>query len=126
MAGYSGINGMVYSGDTKLALITKWDATMSANNPSYSSSDTPGQMTRVVGVKDAKGTFEFKVDDTSPVHSTLVNGSTATLKLYLNASKYFTIPAIMDDIKYSVDISGGDTVSGSGSFSQTAAVTFPS
>jgi len=126
MAGYSGKDGMVYSGDTKIAQITKWSLTCTSKNPEYSSSDAPGQTTRVAGVKDAKGSFEFKCDDTSPAYSTIQNGGTYTLKLYLNATKYLTVPAIIDDEKFDVDISGGETVSGSASFSQTAAITRPS
>ncbi len=126
MAGYSGKDGYVELAGVKAAQITKWDLTCSAKNPEWSSSDTPGQMARVLGVKDAKGTIEFKVDDTSPFYSAAQAGAALTLKLYLTAGKYFTVPAILDDEKYSVDINSGETVSGTASFSQTAAVTYPS
>lgn len=126
MAGFSGKDGYVESGSTKLAQITKWSMTCSSNNPAWSSSDTPGQMTRVAGVKDAKGSFDFKVDDTSPAYATLYAGSTVTLHLYTTTGKQFVVPAIIDDDKYDCDVSGGDAVSGSMSFSQTAAITRPS
>jgi hypothetical protein len=126
MAGFSGKDGYVESGSTKLAQITKWDFNPKSNNPAYASSDTPGQKTRIAGVKDSSGSFDFKVDDTSPAYGVLTPGSTVTLKLYTTTGKYFTVPAIIDDMKFGVDIDGGDTVSGSASFSQTAAVTYPS
>ena len=126
MAGFSGKDGYVESGSTKLAQITKWSLTLSSKNPEWSSTDTPGEMTRDDGVHDAKGSFDFKVDDTSPAYGVLQRGSKVTLHLYTTAGKQFVVPAIIDEEKYDDDISGGEAVSGSMSFSQTAAITYPS
>jgi len=126
MAGFSGKDGFVESGSTRLAQITKWDFSPKSNNPAWASSDTPGQKSRVGGVKDSSGSFDFKVDDTSPAYGVLTAGSTVTLKLYTTTGKYFTVPAIIDDMKFGVDVAGGDAVSGSASFSQTATITYPS
>ena len=55
----------------------------------------------------------------------LTEGTSATLKLYLNATIYFTVPAIIDDVSYEVDINDGDVVGGSANFSCNGARTNP-
>ena len=126
MAGFSGQNGKVLSGDTTLAQITKWRYNPKSNNPAWASSSAPGQKTRVAGVKDSNGSFDFMEDDTSPVRATLTPGSLVTLKLYEDATRFFTVPAVIDDLSFETDINDGGPVSGSANFSQTAAPTYPS
>lgn len=125
MSAISGKNGKVLAGAVTLAEITGWTFNPTSNNPSWSSSGTSGHKTRVAGVKDGSGSFDFKYDDADELWDTLEEGDTVTLNLYLNASKYFVVPAIIDGISYEVDINDGEMVGGSADFSKTAAHTNP-
>ncbi len=126
MAAQSGKNGNVVSGSDDIAHVTNWTWNPSSNNPDWASSDTSGYKKRVAGIKDGTGTVDFKYDFTDRIHSTLDVGSEVTLKLYLNATDYFSVPAIVDDISYEVNINEGDVVGGTLTFSQNGEWTNPS
>lgn len=125
MATISGKNGKVMIGSTTLADITKWDFTPTSNNPSYASSATGGFKTRRAGVKDGSGSLDFKLDLADPITDDFDEGSAVTLLLYIDATRFHTVPAIIDSIAWSVDINDGDVVGGTAQFSITGAWTKP-
>lgn len=123
MAAQSGKGGKVVSGSDQIAHVTKWSFEGTSNNPAFASSDTDGQKTRVPGVQDSSGSLDFIFDFANIITSMLDRGSEVTLKLYKYGTSYIEMPAIVDSISYDTDINDGEPVSGTLTFSQTAAYT---
>lgn len=124
MASYSGKSGKVEIGATQVAHITGWTLTETSNNPAYASSETGGAKTRVMGVKDATGSMQGKLDDTTSQDATIKAGSSGTAKLYTDSSKYIEVDIIIDRFEVEVDPDEGEIVSFSADFSATAAVDY--
>jgi len=125
MATISGKNGRVMIGATQLAEITDWTFQTSSVNHAYASSSTGGYRKRVPGVKDGAGNIGFKLDPASPITNNLDEGSSVTLLLYLDAAQFYTVPAVIDAIHLAVDISSGDVLGGTATFSANGAWTKP-
>ena len=89
MATKSGKDGKVLVGTTELASITHWSLQTVSHNPAHASSATGGVKTRNPGVKDSSGTIRFKLDFTDPITGQFVEGSLVTLKLYLDAARFY-------------------------------------
>lgn len=105
-----------------MAEITGWRLTKTANNPAWASSSTAGWKDRVVGVKDASGSFDYKFDATNFVP--IEEGDDLQLKLYVNASKFYTVNAVIDSVSIEVDMNDGEVVGGTCDFSTQLVVTF--
>ncbi len=125
MAVISGKDGKVMIGAGAVADITYWTLTTMALNPAYASSATGGYRKRVGGVKDGGGLIRGKLDLADAVTDDLNEGDTVTLLLYLNASKFYTVPAVIDRLRFEVDIDTGDVVSWEADFSTSGAWTKP-
>jgi hypothetical protein len=125
MATISGKNGKVMIGATALAEITDWTFQASSNNPAYASSSTGGFRKRVAGVKDGSGMIGFKLDPANPITNNFDEGSSVTLLLYLDATRFYSVPAVIDSIHLAVDISSGDVLGGVANFSADGAWTKP-
>lgn len=125
MATISGKNGLVKIGSTTLADITKWNLTTTASNPAYASSATQGWRTRREGVRDARGEMRFKLDFADPITDDFDEGSAVTLLLYLDAARFYTVPAIIDSLSWEVDINTGEVIGGTAEFGATAPITKP-
>ena len=126
MATKSGKDGKVMIGSTTLASITHWKLRTFAQNPAHASSATGGVKTRNPGVKDASGEISFLLDFTDPITDQLEEGALVTLKLYLDATKFYSVPAIIDAIEFSdVDMDDGRTIGGTAKFSGTGPVVKP-
>jgi len=126
MATLSGKDGKVEIGGTELAHIHSWQLTTSSNNPARATSGTSGWKTRTAGVKDSSGSISFTLDDADPITDDFDEGSAVTLKLYLDDTRFYTVPAIIDEIAWDdVDINDGEFIGGTASFSGTAAITKP-
>ena len=52
-------------------------------------------------------------------------GSSVTLLLYLDGSRFYSVPAVIDSIKMSVEIDRGDLIGGAAEFSTDGAWTKP-
>jgi hypothetical protein len=126
MATISGKDGKVLIGSTPLAEITDWTFHTTSVNHAYASSSTGGYRQRVPGVKDAAGNIGFKLDPTNPITDDFDEGSAVTLLLYLDATHFYTVPAVIDTIQLAVDISSGDVLGGTAMFSASGAWTKPS
>jgi hypothetical protein len=125
MATISGKNGRIKIGSTTLADITLWQLTTKAGNPAYASSATQGWKTRREGVRDASGTVRFKLDLADPITDDFDEGDAVTLLLHLDATRFYTVPAIIDSLAWEVDINDGDVIGGVAEFSSTGPITKP-
>lgn len=126
MATKSGKDGQVLIGSTPLASITHWNLRTFAQNPAHASSATGGVKTRNPGVKDSAGEVTFLLDFTDPITDQLEEGAMVTLKLYLDATHFYSVPAIIDAIEFAdIDIDDGRTIGGTAKFSGTGPVVKP-
>jgi len=124
MAAFSGRKGSVQKNGVAIAEVLSWTFNPTSNNPSWASSSTPGYKQRKPGVKDGSGSCTVKFDSSSGVgvqaflHYGAAEDEVAlTLKLYLNDTLFFSIPAVIDGISYEVDINDGEVVEASFDFS---------
>lgn len=128
MAAYSGQNGKVVSGSTTVAEVTKWAFDPKCNISKWASSTTPGYKKGVAGVKDGGGSFDFKLDDTTPQYESsgggIYEGESMTLKLYLTASLYLSVPAYIESVHFEVDMDSGDVVGGSATFTSNSTYSY--
>jgi hypothetical protein len=125
MATISGKDGRVKIGATTLAEITKWTLTTTSSNPAYASSATQGWKTRRGGVRDAKGEIRFKLDFSDPITDDFNEGDSVTLLLYLDATRFYTVPAIIDSLAWEVDVNSGDVIGGTAEYGVTGPITKP-
>lgn len=125
MAVISGKDGKVMIGAATVADITYWSFTTAAQNPAYASSATAGHRKRLGGVKDGGGVIRGKLDLADAVTDDFNEGDAVTLLLHLNAAKFYTVPAVIDRLRFEVDIDTGDVVGWEAEFSTNGAWTKP-
>lgn len=123
--GVSGQFGDVKIGSTQVAETCKWNFSPKSNNPAYASNKTGGYKARVAGIKDGSGSIDGKYDPAEPIMAVLDVGTEVTLKLYLTATVFYSVPSIIDTLKINVDIDTGDIVSWTADFSTNGAWTNP-
>ncbi|MHB1033232.1 MAG: hypothetical protein ACYC35_23905 [Pirellulales bacterium] len=124
MATISGKDGKVTSGASDVADITRWTFTKKSNNPAYASSSTAGFKKRLGGIREGSGSIEGKFQNNAA--PALAEGDAVTLKLYLDATHFYTVPAVIDAVSVEVDINAGQIVGWSAEFSTNGAWTEPS
>lgn len=61
--------------------------------------NTTDGMVRAAGLIDAKGTVKGYVDTTTRIESKIDEGSIGTLKLYTDATKFFSMVAIVENLQ---------------------------
>lgn len=120
MAGISGVGGSVDSG-SELAEITTWTFTTTSNNSAWASSTNPGYKKRVGGVRDCSGTVNGKFNGDLTDYDDLEAGASVTLTLKINATHYYTVPALVDEFNLEVDMDNGEVVGWSLNFSGNGA-----
>lgn len=128
MAAISGKSGAVVADATSVAEITQWDADKEAALDPYRSSSTSGYQKVVVGGKKMSGSFNFKLSGSSPQIGTspvIVEGGSYTLKLYLDGTRYYSVPAVLGVISISVDVNAGSAITGSATFESDGQWTEP-
>jgi len=125
MSVISGKDGKVMIGATTLADITFWTLNTASNNPAYASSATAGHKKRVAGVKDGGGTIQGKLDVADAVTDDFDEGDAVTLLLHLDATRFYSVPAIIDSIQLEVDIDSGEVVGWTAEYSTDGAWTKP-
>jgi hypothetical protein len=124
MAIESGKDGKVFIGTAAVADVTSWEFEKDAHTTRYASSSTGGFKKTVPGVKMGAGAVELKWDSTAA--SPLAEGSSVTLKLYLNATEFFTVPAVITKFRVKVDIDSGEVTAAHAQFETDGAWTEPS
>ncbi|MCA9100060.1 MAG: hypothetical protein KDA63_02860 [Planctomycetales bacterium] len=127
MAVISGKNGKVNDGTSDVAEITGWTLRTESNKLAYASSSSGGYRKRVAGVRDGSGRIEGKLDATSAnaITEVLDVGDALTLKLYVDATHFYSVPAVIDSLDVEVDINTGEPVGWRGEFSANGAWTNP-
>jgi len=123
MAVESGKNGTAKIGSTALVDITHWTLEKSVATTRYASNSTAGYKATVAGVRMASGTIDGKWDGSAV--STIIDGTSASLLLYLNATEFYTVPAIISKFSITVDIDNGSVTGFSASFESNGAWTEP-
>lgn len=124
-AAISGKDGDVKIASTSVSEVGAWTFNPKANTVKYASNKTGGYKRAVAGVKDATGTANCKFDPATLPTASLAEGTGVTLLLYLNATLYYSVPSVIDDLRYNVDIDGGEIVSFDVNFSSNGAWTNP-
>lgn len=110
-------------GSTPIADITSWELNKEAVTSRYGSSSTSGYKKTLPGSKMGAGTIEFKWDGGAV--SPIVEGTVVTLKLYTNATEFFTVPSVIKTFRVKVDIDDGSVTSGTAQFETDGAWTEP-
>ncbi len=121
----TGDDGKVLIGGTPLADITAWSLETTTRAVAYASSTTGGFRKRLPGAKEGRGRIQFKIDVASPLTNQINEGSAVTLLLYLDATRFYTVPAVIDSLQIEVDIDGGALIGGQAEFSTDGAWTKP-
>lgn len=102
----SGKDGTVKIGATAVALVTGWDVDFETNVYESANNETAGYKAATAGVKRVSG--RIKGEWNSAAALTITSGTAATLLLYLNASEFFTIPAVVKKLHVEVDVNDGN------------------
>lgn len=110
MAILSGKDGTLIVDGTKATPLVDWWLRKGSDTKSYTANDTGGWRKRVSGAKDCRGGFALAVaqDKRVPV----AEGQAVTLKLHVDDSgnNYYEVPARIEAIRLSVNVSEGCTV----------------
>jgi len=111
MAYLSGKNGTLKLGGNAVAHIRNWTIDDTSNNPTFATNATSCAKTRIAGVKDSTGTFEYVIDDGAG-SVPLVSGSTATAQFHIDGtdSNYYECGIIIDSAGNGADINDGGEV----------------
>lgn len=108
--GFSGKDGDVKIGTTSINEIKQWTFNPKSNNVRYASNATGGYKRTVAGVKEGSGTCSGVFTGTATFHTVIDVGTSVTLKLYLNATLFYSVPAVIGDYKLTVDLDSGEIV----------------
>lgn len=110
MASQTGKGGTLFIDDVEVSPITTWELTVNSSNKAYAANDTAGWRKRLGGIKDSSGMFVIHVDTTG--NAPLDEGDMITLKLHVDntGNNYYTVPAIVDEIKTNLNINDTDIV----------------
>src|SRR5262245_22728997 len=106
----TGDDGKVVIGGTPLADITAGSLETAARSVSYASSASGGFRRRLPGVKEGRGQIRFQMDVANPLTNQFDEGTAVTLLLYLDATRFYTVPAVIDSLRIDVDIDGGELI----------------
>jgi hypothetical protein len=123
--GISGQYGDAKISTTSIAEIGKWDFESKAKNAKYTSNKTLGYERTLPGTLSGSGGLTGFHDPTAPATAIIDAGTAVTLKLYINATQFYVVPACIDNFKLSIDIETGAIVGWTSSFSADGAWTNP-
>jgi len=111
MAGIAGYTGNVDWGTVVSDAgykLNSWKLDFTADSLEDTDFDSNGWKTFLTGLKGWSGTIEAFVDDTNQLTIADV-GTSATLKLYINDTKYFSGSAICTGVHPAVGVEGVET-----------------
>ena len=121
----TGDEGKVLAGGTPVADITGWTFRTSVVSRSYSSSATGGYERQLIGASSGRGTFAFQLDLANPLTDQLQEGSSVTLRLHVDTSRYYSVPALIEALEMEVHVNGDKLVGGQAEFATNGAWTKP-
>jgi len=124
MSSYSGKDGTIWITGNEVSPIGNWKYRETSNNPAWADNTTAGVKTRVAGVKDSSGSFEFVLESTETLPLDI--GDTAILILDIDGTETntITVPVIIDEIgEIECDINDGEKMMVPYTWSGTGAAT---
>ena len=121
MSTLSGKEGSLFVDGGSLADITAWRFTTPADNISYASSATGGFRKRLSGARHGLGRVSFVLNTLDAATARLAAGDLVTLQLNLDPTRYYYVPAIIDDVQLSVDVNQRDPIRGTADFTTNVA-----
>lgn len=122
----TGDEGKVLSDGTQIADITGWMFRTSVSARRYSSSATAGHERQLAGAASGRGSFTFQLDLANPITDELEEGSHLTLRLHVDASRYYSVPALIESLQIDVNVDDDAMVGGRAEFAADGAWTKPS
>lgn len=112
-------------GSSELLEIWGWKLTREAALHRRATNATGGYKRTVAGTKSGSGTIEGDYDPAAPVEDHIREGDSVTLKLYTTATKFYLVPALIENIELTVDLDEGEIVAWTASFMTNGAWTEP-
>ncbi|MGC3972391.1 MAG: hypothetical protein QM775_35125 [Pirellulales bacterium] len=109
----SGKDGQVLIGATPIADVTRWTLRTTARIVSYASNATGGHRATIAGNGSATGTIAFQLSTSIPPPTA---GQHAVLRLHLDATHRYEVPAVIDTVELETDIDTGALIGGTASF----------
>jgi hypothetical protein len=125
MAVISGVAGSVQIGSSALVECTGWTFNKKVSVHKYASCATGGFKAAVPGVKDGSGSISGKYDDADPIEDAIDVGDSVTLKLYVDADDFYSVPSVIESLDLTVDIDEGEIVGWEAGFQTNGAWTNP-
>ena len=119
----SGKGGSVKISATSVGEVLKWTARKTAELDVFGSSESAGYQKAIAGRKGITGTIEGKWD--SALVSPILEGTSATILLYLNATELLTVPCLIGEFEIGVDINTGTANTFHAAYSSNGAYTEP-
>lgn len=125
MAVASGQNGKIQIGSSTLIECTGWTFNMEVNTFRYATCQSSGSKKTIAGTKQGNGTLTGLYDPDDIVENLVGPGDSVTLKLYLDADDFYSVPAIIKSVNVEVDIDNGDALKWTVEFETNGAWTEP-
>lgn len=121
MAAISGQYALVKIGASSVAECQGFTWTRTCILHAYASCATGGFKKRVAGTRDGNGSINgvFNPDDAPEDY--FDEGDAVTLLLYVDASSYYSVPAVIENLEISADIDDGAIMPWSASWGQNGA-----
>jgi hypothetical protein len=104
-----------------LADITAWRFTTTADNVSYASSATGGFRKRIAGARHGLGRISFVLNTLDSATVALAAGDAVILQLNIDSTRYYFVPAIVDDVQLTVDVNEREPIRGTAAFATDGA-----
>lgn len=123
MAFETGKNGTVKIGAVAVALVTGWEFDKSAETDQFGSNESAGYKSALAGTGHGRGMIRGKLNTAAAM--TVLEGTAATLLLYVNATEFYSVPAIIQNFKATVDIDIGKATTYEATFVTNGAWTEP-
>ena len=116
MAAVSGQYGKISIGASNVAECQSWSWSRSIADHAYASCATAGFKKRVAGTKDHSGSLGGVLDPADPVEDYFDEGDLVTLNLYVTATAYYIVPAMITELGVEVNVDDGDIIKWTASF----------
>lgn len=121
----SGKDGKISLGSSDFACVRNWSLTITSNNPQFGSSCSAGHKSSVGGVKSATVSFEIIVDFEDYIFDRIKPGDSATLLLYEDETRNWSVPVRIDSMSETVDVDDGGEITVSVDASSNGAWVYP-
>lgn len=112
----TGDRGRVLIGAKPVADITRWSLRTRTQAVAYASSATAGYRRQIAGAREAGGEIDFLLNLADAVTGDLNEGSHVTLLLHLDATRTYSVPAVIESLSLEVHINEGKLVGGRATF----------